>query len=428
MTSCPKRVVWFVEHVARELDLACLAKAALEKTGIVVEIRQFYRDLDSTLREPEPEIVVLPFFYRSADQGIHELVTRWKRAVFFTLSFEQLLSPASAKTRVPGDPYARESVFHLAWGEFFKDFLTMGGVNPTHILVTGNPVYGLYQPPYSAFYPTRAELARKYSLDVGTKWLLFPEDQKYAFFSDEHIRNLETLGADASELESLRDYSRRCLAELISWSSRAAANGTTVIIRPRPATKTSHLFAFAKQKVPDLHPAMHFIKEESARDWILACDGLLSAYSTTLIEASVAEKDIIGAEIFDAPTSYAADWHHLVPKVRTREEFEARVKSLGDRNDSSRALRDWATQKMLPRGDAIQGILAQIRAWLDSPPSVPKAKIAARPLNLRELVNRFRGHRRLFSGNFHELDDFSELEVSNRVARWSKVLKEMEAQ
>lgn len=417
------RIIWFVEHVARELDLACLAKAEIERQrpGTRVEIRQFYRDLDRALSEGEPEITVLPFFYRTTDEGIRELVHRWKRTLFFTLSFEQLLSPASAKTRIPGDRFTREGVYHLAWGGFFKNFLIAGGVKPERVVMVGNPVCALYRAPYLNFYPTRTKIAERYRLDPKKKWLLFPEDQKYAFFSDLHIENLSKQGADADELTSLREYSKRSLTELFRWCSAAAVENIEVIIRPRPATPREFLQEFARLNVPNLHPDLHFIKEESARDWILAADGLLSAYSTTLIEAAVAGKEIIGAEIFNAPGPYAADWHQLVPKSKSIEEFTRRVRSLGTVPESAAPLRSWAEKTIFSNGDPIQNLLSSILGWIDTLPLEVRPNPEPRPGGFRNWINRFRGHRRLFSGKMHEMDNFTEEAVAGKVDRWKNL-------
>lgn len=426
MQATRKKLIWFVEHVARELDLACLGKTLIEKAraDVSVEIHHVYRDMDLALRGPAPDIVILPFFYRSSDTAITDYVRRWPNAIFFTLAFEQLLSPASAKTRIPSDDYTRQGVFHLAWGGFFRDFLMKGGVKSENIVVTGNPIYALYREPYSRFYPDKKTLAKAHGLDADKPWILFPEDQKYAFFADYHIRALVRIGADGKELEGLRDYSIRFLAELMRWCSHAAEKGYCVIVRPRPAVPQEALENFAKQYVPDLHSSIRFIKEGSARDWILNSDAVFSTYSTTLIEAAVAGKNILSPQPFESPAGYATEWHSLVPKLKSHDEFDQALRELQSR-DQAKELRSWAEKTMLPQGDPIRVLIDQILKWVDGADQEivsNRPRPVRKPMTLRGWVNRLRGTDRPFSSRHHEADDYSPEAISERLRRWETTL------
>ncbi len=61
-------IVWLVEHLAREFDVACAVKCLAEaRYPVHIRIRNIYLHARRLLgREETPQIVVHPFFYFAA--------------------------------------------------------------------------------------------------------------------------------------------------------------------------------------------------------------------------------------------------------------------------------------------------------------------------------------------------------------------------
>jgi hypothetical protein len=99
---------------------------------------------------------------------------------------------------------------------------------------------------------------------------------------------------------------------------------------------------------------LHFIKDESVREWILASDMVASSYSTSLIEAAIADKPVYMVEPVPIPESLYSDWYDFVPRLRDAREFQDACRT--DARVVDNRLRDWATSEMLSRGDPILGL------------------------------------------------------------------------
>ena len=135
-------IIIFVEHVVRELDIACILKYLIyERYGINVIIASIVDDLDDTIIEYLPKIVVTPFFYSANDYGIEKMIAKWNDITFINLMFEQVLQKINQRVKVPHDEYAKKYVFHHAWSKSYGDFLGANNILSTNIFINGNPIY-----------------------------------------------------------------------------------------------------------------------------------------------------------------------------------------------------------------------------------------------------------------------------------------------
>jgi hypothetical protein len=171
-------VLWLVEHVARELDVACAASLRLaQEYGRSVAIEPILGSSARVRASYAPRVVVTPYCYSADDTGLWEFVHGWPEPpVFFSLSWEQLYYGAYVAFKAPRDAFARQQVFHHAWGDFFKEYLVNAGVPETGIRVNGQPAYGLFSEPYRRRFKARAELAAQSGVDPSKRWVFFPEN------------------------------------------------------------------------------------------------------------------------------------------------------------------------------------------------------------------------------------------------------------
>ena len=85
-------VLFLVEHVARELDVAaCLSAKLKMQFGIEAEIKPYYLNFESNLARYRPGVVVFPFFYGADVFHPTEYLNRWPGATMVNLAWEQIL-------------------------------------------------------------------------------------------------------------------------------------------------------------------------------------------------------------------------------------------------------------------------------------------------------------------------------------------------
>lgn len=426
-------VALIYEHVARELDAVCAVTAlARRKFGITVEIVQWpfgvYRDLGRY----RPRVVVLPFCY--SEEQYYSLLLDWRKAAFATLSWEQFFYPGNAKAKSPRGPFACQYVFHHAWSDLYVAFLESCGVPRDHIRLNGQPVYALYSEPYRRYFESRESLARKYGLDPGRRWIFFPENYNWAFYSEGF---LETFAAEAGHetVRAMRDFCRRSLKETLAWCHEAGrSDDVEIILRPRPLTPLAQFREAAEWILPDLPRGLHFIQDETVREWTLAGDAVVSSHSTSLVEAAVAGKPAYMLEPVAIPPSLHAVWHEHAARIRTPEEFRDLCRRPLSPAVSSR-LGDWARRTCLAHGDPLANAaewlneLVRGRRSLPAPPRRVVTQPGRRKLPAwlmyeyrRIWLRKYRHRVTLPADTGHTRDLLSRDELEARIDRWSAIL------
>jgi surface carbohydrate biosynthesis protein len=414
-------VLWLVEHIAREMDVACAVKAIAEsRYNLNIVVRNVYQHAVENLHSFDPEVVVHPFFYfLKGALATEDYVRVWPSAVHFNLAWEEIHYKAHLKIKAPSDHFTRKKVIHHAWGNFYKRYLMENGVPEENIFVNGHPAYQLYLPPYVNYYRQRAWLAGKYALDPGTRWIFVPENYRWAFIGNK-VDLFTKLGGDPQEMLALKKFSLASLEVLLKWCNQLTVDKkVTVVFRPRPSTNSQLISDFVKQTIGRVSPNLHFIKDESVREWILASDVVISSYSTSLLEAAVAGKPSYMVEPIPIPASLYYDWYQHVTHLRTFNEFEAVC--LQDRLDGKGALRAWSVDEMLSHGDPILG-LAEFMNHLVNDHQRQGSIHRGFPLLNRLFYSVDK--KKYFNPATHENDVFTDADVAERVTDWKQVLLE----
>lgn len=415
-------VLWLVEHVAREMDVACAVKALADAAGGPhIVIRNMYADASSSLRELEPRVVVHPFFFFCQGAlATEDYATRWPDAVHFNLAWEELFYQAHATIKAPSDAFAKQSVVHHAWGGFYRDYLLHHGVPAANIRVNGQPAYQLYRAPYRAYYPSREDLAREHGLDPTRRWVFIPENYRWAFIGGK-MHLFTKLGAKADDIARLREFSVESLSQLLAWCNTAASVGDCILVfRTRPSTSSETMQRFFAEHVGSPAPHLRFIKAGSVREWVLASDVVISSYSTTLIEAAVAGKAACMAEPIPIPPDLYYAWSEFVPHLRTSGEFAAACRGeVGAAGGDGRLLA-WAEGELLGNGDPIAGLVRILQGLVRDSNRAP-ARLR-RWRRVRRNAHLALPEKAYVNRASHELDDFTAQDVTARVERWRQVL------
>lgn len=419
-------VLWLVEHIAREMDVACAVKCLVKsRYGIDIKIRHMYLHANEVMSEYFPLVIVHPFFYYvSGALATEDYINTWPQARHFNLAWEEIFYKAHVKIKAPADKFTKKRVIHHAWGNFYKDYLVENGVPIEHIFLNGNPAYQLYRSPYKQYYKGRGWLSQKYKLDGSSRWIFIPENYRWAFVSESKINRLVKEGSELIELVNLREFCRTSLVQLLRWANEAAQNRELkIIFRPRPATNSQVIQKFFEQNVGCASANLHFIKGESVRDWILASDVVISSYSTSLIEAAIANKPIYMAEPIPFPESLYCDWYRYVTRLHSVQELEEACLKNNDLGNAS-ALRTWAQADMLSNGDPIASLADYVKCLVEKQIQTTTGTVLPllrQSVKVKFRMSIFKTHN-YFNIDTHENDLFTEEDIQQKVDAWKKVL------
>ena len=362
-------IVYLYEHVVRELDVACAVKHFLERDhGLTVELVQYPYGVREAIASFRPRMALLPFCYYDCyalpRHSFGACLAEWPKAIYVNVAWEQLLYKGNRASKTPGGEFALNHVVHHAWSESFRDFLLELGIPAGRIFLNGHPAYALYDPPYRDGFQSRAQLAEAYGLDVQKRWVFFPENYNWMFYT---LGDLKRQGRYETERERVEELVRFCqlsFADVMRWFVNLAREGDfEIIVRPRPATPLTQFEARVNEIVPDRPPQVRVLKEGTVREWILASDVVVTSHSTSLIEASVAGKPAFMLEPHPMPDSLRAAWHDLAHHIRDEEAFRQVMFSLDEPRENR--LGAWARSTLMANGDSIWN-LAQFVADLFS--------------------------------------------------------------
>jgi surface carbohydrate biosynthesis protein len=427
-------VVYFTEHVARELDIACAVKYLCEtQWGMSVHVASLQTHVDDVVSSYVPYVVVLPYarFFESAI-FLQTITRHWKGVPYIDMALEQFLSPWNYEFKAPRDEFIRKEIYHHAWGEFYKSYLLSHGVDEAKILVNGNPAYGLYQLPYRSYFPDRRELAQQFDLSAERPWVFFPENYWWAFMSDGFLASYIQRGFDAARAHTFCAFNRESLETVIGWWGQIAESlECEIIVRPRPAVP-QHLYRQAFQNVlGELPDRIHIIKAGTVREWVLASDMVASSLSTTLLEAAIAGKPAYILEPYPFPEWVRSEWFDLFPAIRTVEQLETVCAKPADGHISEPA-RTFVVTNSLSHGDPIANLaqlLYTLRQNQRAPASYVNEDQARSGRGKTKLPHLLHGeHAATPEGtesqfDAFEMDDFSQQEVKRRTERWASVLR-----
>jgi len=437
-----------VEHADRELDVvACVACMLEEHFQLRVEVRNFYADYPLLASRVRPAILAVPFFYFKDHPPMQQYVALWPRARIVNLAWEQILYAMNQSIKVPSDDFARERVQHLCWTQEYRAFLVERGVEEENLVWTGNPVMKFYDPPYRNYFTGREELAVRHNLDPRGKWILFPENYRWGFLSDAQVETFVRLGGERDALIEARAYCRRSLATVLRWLARLCREpGVTVVFRPRPATGIEEVRSFAADVLRELPSGLRIVKDETAREWIMASDCVMSSYSTTLIEGALCGRPVHLVTPEPLPAGLQDDWYELLPWIRSEDEMVKASSVQGVENGQQ--LAQWARHRLLGNGDPIRNIAvalaalhprfagtdaSRLHARIEQPPAraYRGPSLLARWMDERrkrrmhsaEYQARLRARHPgyVFTPGKHEKDLFSSADVHRRATRWSNI-------
>jgi len=437
------------EKAARELDIACIIKHLVcQKYGLEVEIVQWPHGYFTARRHFIPRVVALPYHYQMLAQAY---LYGWQKSIFVNLTWEQLFYAGNAKAKTPRGKVALEHSLHHAWSKAYADLLIQQGIPKERILLNGQPAYALYNLPYRKYFKQKSELASLYNLDPGKKWIFFPENYNWAFYSEAMLKQMIRDGQSPAEVYEMKEFMTRSFEQVIQWCEKLAKQSDVeLIVRPRPATLLEDFKSSIVQVIHDIPDHFHVIHQETVRDWIISSDMVISSFSTSLIEASMAGKAIYMLEPFPLLTILKQDWYQLAPSVTSEDEF-LKVCSESSESIPGWQLGKWAKEILMENGDPIENLADELArlcgaecllpprlSWQAITPStlsfLPRWVVYCcykiynhlltwGPLFLRTWYRRLLGRSPQWDDSLDYKDDlFSSAQIDERVRKWASVL------
>jgi surface carbohydrate biosynthesis protein len=424
--------VILVEHTARELDIACLIKYLIEQTGSTAEVMPLRYFNANTMKNNHVKVLAVPFCYFLGPTYM-SIIPHFRDISIINLAYEQILSNINKNLKAPSDEFTKHFVFHHAWSKNYFDFLIKNGVDSSNVIINGNLSYSLYKYPYNKYFISRQDLATKYHLDLSKKWLFFPENYYAAFYSESIINEKVAMGMNLDDALQYRNFATQSLQKAIKWCAKSLnSHDIEIIFRPRPATSLEKMKDFIADVIQEIPEGFKVIKDRTVREWVLASDIVISSYSTSLIEAAIAEKPIAMLCPLAFPEYLNAEWYDMVPKIRTFNEFSEFIASPSP--DSYRVLKKWAETELMSKEDPVVRIVNLMMTIKDGGIRIP-ALYLKRPketavkrlyknLNyLSCLKNKFFTQQPIILEDYED-DFFTSADVALRVARWKMVLCE----
>lgn len=278
-------VIILYEHFVREWDAAQRLKALYEEAGDKVGLYSItFERLKACkfAKKNVPDVILVPFLYGQRDEEWLSILFDLNRNVkVINLHHEQIGSKVSGKIQIPQTPFAKNGVFHFAWGEYFKKRLLAGGVKEENIFVTGSARNDFCNVPHV----DKEQLAYSYGLSPSKKWILFAENRGwYVTRNPESARkHLRSLGMTDEHIDrAMREDRENIDAFVKQMRSLTADFGREYefIYRPHPGTILHY-------EVPQW---VHIISDRSIYDWIACCDLFLTCESTSIFEAEMMGK------------------------------------------------------------------------------------------------------------------------------------------
>ena len=280
------KIIIFYEHLTREWNAIEGLKQLFEKKNCTVWTLSiiFERSKAKFIAHTNKiDVIFVPWFIDTAHEVIlFPIISSNPQIKVINFHHEQIGSKISQGVLVPRTEYAKNGVFHLAWGTYFKDFLIDNGVDPDTIFVTGNIRNDESKRKGKI---SKSDLANLYNLDEDKKWILFAENRGWILQhnNEDTFEELAKRGMSREYLENNVKYTLESLEgfklEINSLPSDFFEQ-YELIYRPHPGTR---LFESLGNNVK-------IIADHSIYDWINVCDIFLTCESTSIFEAEMCGK------------------------------------------------------------------------------------------------------------------------------------------
>nr|WP_321262372.1 surface carbohydrate biosynthesis protein [uncultured Sphaerochaeta sp.] len=273
----------YYEHIAREIETACLLAVELRRRGYTVKITNIY-----SLRRMyyRPKVIIVPYLYH--DNDVFEMSTflLQRSPKMVNLQFEQIFNQKgiSSDFFVPSGLAAH--AIQICWGQYSYDRLLKNGISASRLKTTGHPSVDMNSDVFRKTLYSREELSNIYGIKNNTKWHLFISSFSYTTLSKKELISIEKKIGSGKEFYRLSNETK---IEYLKWVKEFLKNNKndSLIYRPHPNEKLSQELIEMKKECPNFY----YVGELSIRQWISVCDTITLWISTSIVDAFYANKN-----------------------------------------------------------------------------------------------------------------------------------------
>jgi surface carbohydrate biosynthesis protein len=278
--------IFLIEHEDREklcVERICQKLKLKGKSSCIISL-EFHLFLMSKI---DAKNIVIPYGFAQDQWPINYLYKMNPNAEFFSLNWEQILTPINQEYKKPRDYFFKEIVKHIAWTDDFKSFLIKSGVNEKNISITGNVHYELLAEECLNEFSVKKQISQSYNIDVDKKWVFLPMNYAWAFISDNEIRGKIKKGYDSINAWRYKEYAKKCLSSFIVFLDLLSQkyDDHIFIVRPHPSISAEQYYEQARKKSIEFSKNVYFLKDLTIREWIVASDVVGSSWSTSVWDA-----------------------------------------------------------------------------------------------------------------------------------------------
>lgn len=277
-----KNIIVFYQVINREKKSCMELKKVLEESNninVYVFSIDFENDLAIRLsKKVKIDMILMPWMYQDSNYYLMKpYIDNNPNIVIVNLHHEQIASEASLPRMLPSGSYAKNSVVHFIWGEYFREALISVGVKENLIFCTGN----IRTDELCNSIKDRESIAKEFGLDLNKKWILFSENRGWVLtYNVKKEADMINLGYSKKDVLDRKKIAEESLDITISELNKLDDNffdKYELIYRPHPGTKASD----------GISPKIRVIDKYPIAEWLNVIDVNVVWSSTTIFESDL---------------------------------------------------------------------------------------------------------------------------------------------
>ena len=302
-------VIILYEHLMREWKSVQRLKYEFKKKHINAKVYNIYFEMSKAITYAHFNRIDILFLHWLRNEYEENIVSRLlmtnKNMIVINLHQEQIMTKVNEFEYIPSSDYAKNGVYHFAWGDYFKNFLINNGVDERLIRVVGN-----VRLEDRLINNSRKKIAEKYGLDKNKSWILFADNRgTWDKTSPRDFRRLVRLGYDSQIITKQAKIENNTLKDLVDELKnipREIGSKYEIIYRPHPFVDFDYSFEY-----------VHVIAAESIYDWINEIELFITFGSTSIFEADLCGVASMTHGLESVPSDFIVKGVNEYPKLES---------------------------------------------------------------------------------------------------------------
>lgn len=303
----------------REFNNCVLLQRALILRGHDVRI---YNKTESLLFFRRADLTIIPNSYRQEDLDNYRYIFNVNNRIIINYPIEQVTNHILPDFYDNSDKNPIKKIPNFCWGKDYFEFIKSMDYDMSCCRVTGAVQLDLCREEFKDLYMNKAELANKYNLPKGKKWLLFVSD--FVYVSKLFLKQvIESEDLSKEELMLRHKTETKTSIAILDWFDRFLSenNDYIIIYRKHPVEMLTENVNILKKKYPK---AFYLISDLNIKTWLFNSDKIACWNSTVVIESFVVNKPmaLLRPSICEDEGFVKYSFYDDYEKITTYEEFK----------------------------------------------------------------------------------------------------------